>query len=403
MVALCTLLSLATVSAAQNAAVYAPQLLLTPQRLRRLQRDRERQTVRWINFENRVQSAPDSPERGFELALYYAVTRDQNRAKGAVEWAITHSGERRQTALILDWCNDVISDADRTKLITSAAKASGADANAVEQARDALFMAVATGADDQSYKASWGAVLSQLKDGRFADPRILYAASEFLDAVRTTEHLDLREDAPNLFTKIPVEYLLSLRPREVDHPNWRTHIAALAYVSIDPNLAGSQFLQAWAMEDPQMVQDGPGVAYEFLWGDPYLPGVGYQNSDLWLYDPNKRLLARSDWTEKACWVDISAQGVEDVNCPADWRENWVTFGQLTLIPTRAVCTTVPMRKNGEAEIVWGFRPFEGLWFFEGGKVSTAKADAAGLWPVPEKVDGNVCKVATSEMPRRAVP
>jgi hypothetical protein len=47
----------------------SPRLLLTPQRLRRLQRDRARQTLRWQNFEARVQSVPDSPERGFELAL----------------------------------------------------------------------------------------------------------------------------------------------------------------------------------------------------------------------------------------------------------------------------------------------------------------------------------------------
>ena len=31
------------------------------------------------------------------------------------------------------------------------------------------------------------------------------------------------------------------------------------------------------MEDPKMATDGPGVAYEFLWANPYLPGLGYHN------------------------------------------------------------------------------------------------------------------------------
>ena len=33
-----------------------------------------------------------------------------------------------------------------------------------------------------------------------------------------------------------------------------------------------------------MIREGPGVAYEFFWADPYLPGVGYQNLDPWVYD-----------------------------------------------------------------------------------------------------------------------
>src|SRR5438270_2219228 len=60
-----------------SAQTEPPRLLLTPKRLKRLQRDRERQTERWINFEKRVNAVPDSPERGFELALYFAVTHDE--------------------------------------------------------------------------------------------------------------------------------------------------------------------------------------------------------------------------------------------------------------------------------------------------------------------------------------
>jgi hypothetical protein len=83
--------------------------LLTAQRLKRLKRDQERQTPRWLNFEERVKNVPDSPERGFELALYYAVTGDKERAQEAIKWAKAHRSECRQVALILDWCRDVLS------------------------------------------------------------------------------------------------------------------------------------------------------------------------------------------------------------------------------------------------------------------------------------------------------
>ncbi len=93
----------------QDSAGDTPKLLLTAQRLRRLERDRERQTVRWVNFENRVNTVPDSPERGFELALYYAVTHDEKRGREAVDWALAQKYGSRQVALILDWCRELIS------------------------------------------------------------------------------------------------------------------------------------------------------------------------------------------------------------------------------------------------------------------------------------------------------
>ncbi len=76
------------------------------------------------------------------------------------------------------------------------------------------------------------------------------------------------------------------------------HVAALALVAIDPNLPASQFLQSWALEDTQTLREGPGVAYELLWADPYLPGVGYQNMEPWVYDDHGRLFARANWEAK---------------------------------------------------------------------------------------------------------
>src|SRR5580692_6591147 len=89
--------------AAQKAS---PRLLLSASHLRRLERDRERQTERWINLSQRVAAAADSPERGFELALVYAVTHEEAAAEEAIRWAANHPLEYRQIALIADWCGD---------------------------------------------------------------------------------------------------------------------------------------------------------------------------------------------------------------------------------------------------------------------------------------------------------
>src|SRR5207244_2745719 len=101
--------------------------------------------------------------------------------------------------------------------------------------------------------------------------------------------IDLREEDRAFFSQMPVELLLGMKSSDLEHPGWMAHAATLALIGLDPNLASSQFLQGWAISDRQMVREGPGVAYEFLWADPYLPGVVYQNSDAWSYDPHGRL------------------------------------------------------------------------------------------------------------------
>src|SRR5215471_21067348 len=62
-----------------------PRLLLTKQRLRLLQRERERQSMRWEQFASIV-GAP-LPEPGFALALHYRVSGDVASGRKAVEWA----------------------------------------------------------------------------------------------------------------------------------------------------------------------------------------------------------------------------------------------------------------------------------------------------------------------------
>ncbi len=235
------------------------------------------------------------------------------------------------------------------------------------------------------------AFVDELRDGAFTDPQQLYAACEFLMAYRRAERVDLRQDAARFFSDLPTEFLLSLKPDRVEHPDWMTHIAALGLVSVDPNLQGSQFLQGWAMEDRQMIREGPGVAYELLWADPYLPGVGYQNLDPWVYDPDAgRLFARSDWTPHACWVAISKAGIEEEHCAAGWQRVTTNFGHLALIPLTAPCVELPPRKSNEFAIVWKLPPGQAVAFTADKDQHAAHADVAGMLQLGANIGGKVC-------------
>jgi hypothetical protein len=374
---------------AADSVFHSPRLLLTPQRAKRLSRDRERQTVRWASFENRVQTGANSPERGFELALYYAVTHDESRGREAVVWALAHPCERRQVALVLDWCSNLVSADERKKLAAPSCPSAPQDSTA--SFRDALFLKIAQDQDVGDYRADWQRILKRLTAGNHSGPEI-YAVSEYLATIRTTQHVDLRQDSVQLFSLLPTEFLLALRPKQVRHPDWQIHVAALALVGLDPNLEGSQFLQGWAMEDGQTLHDGRGVAYEFLWADPYLPGIGYQNLDPWAYDASGgRLFARSNWEDDACWISISSSGATAENCPPNWKTSVQTFGHLTLVPISQNCYQAPNRRNDESVILWQNPPNQLFTFDQGKQQSTGQADAAGMWRLSANVEGKVCR------------
>jgi hypothetical protein len=377
------LAALGSMQAAEPAepADHPPQLLLNAQRLRRLKRDRDRLTVRWVDFENRVKTVRDSPERGFELALYYAVTGEALRKQEALEWAKAHPCERRQVALIRDWCGGPAPE--QTCSTQPPAGSIGI--------RDQVFSRLAAGEDlAPLVEMTKKSLVSSLLEGKFQDPDELYAACEYLLAVRAAQQIDLREEAPQFFSQLPIEILLALQPAKLEHPDWMTHIAALALVALDPNLPSSQYLQGWAMEERQMVREGPGVAYELLWADPYLPGVGYQNMDTWVYDPTPRLFARTNWEPNSCHIEISAGGVQQENCPAGWQDKPATFGHLTLIPMTAPCIELPHLANNETAILWKLKPEQKLYFWSRKKRQESTADSIGLWRASVDVEGKVC-------------
>jgi hypothetical protein len=223
------------------------------------------------------------------------------------------------------------------------------------------------------------------------DPNDLYAAVEFVAVERAWAHEDFREDTRQFFSDLPIEILLSFRPAELEHPPWIAHAAALALVDVDPNLQGSQFLQAWAMEQRQTIREGPGVAYELLWGDPYLPGIAYENLDPWIYDASGKLFARSDWTATSCWISLSVHGLDAVNCPSGIQANQEKIGNLILIPMLQQCAEIIHKKDNDPIILWKMKGKQRLVFEMAGHPISTTADDAGMWAPARNVNGRVCK------------
>ena len=331
---------------------------------------------------------PDSRERGFELALAYAITRDANQGRQAVEWALAHRCELRQVALVLDWAADQVSDSERKQLAGGSCPQEGE----AEAARDGLFLQIATGEDaEELVQKTAKPLLAGLQKYGWENGADLYAAFEFLYAARSAEHVELRQEAPQFFLSVPAALLLSLKPEQVQHPDWRVHAAALVLVALDTNLEASQYLQGWAIEDPQMIREGEGIAYELLWADPYLPGVGYENLDPWSYDPQQgNLFARTDWDASACWIHVSKAATEERNCPAGWQQKTMSFGRLTLLPLSGTCVQLPKRKTDEAALVWKFKPGQAVYFTLNGRESSEAADAIGMWKPASNIEGRVC-------------
>jgi hypothetical protein len=366
-----------------------PRLLLTSRRLHRLKLDRQRQTDRWLNFEQRVKGTEDSPQRGFELALFYAVSGDESTGRAAVAWAIAHPLETEQRLLVADWCGAVLTAAERETLSSAAPPAS----DPADLARNLLFQAVVRGQDPTAdFKSAWDTALKSLKKDPSAwRPEQLYSLYEAIAAMQTNFHTDLRRESSDLFSQLPAIFLLSLSPEQLEQPSWRTRMAGLIMVNVDPNLQASSFVQGWAMEDPKQQKQGPGVGYEFLWADPYLPGLGYFNMEPWVYLPDSSfLIARAGWEPQACSIKQTPGKFEPLHCDPNIQSRPATFGKLVLLPMRQPCTSVksdPSRTVILAEL----RPGSEVSWKIDGNTRNGTADAAGLLRLPFDAVGRVCK------------
>jgi len=313
----------------------APRLLLNPQRLRLVQRERERDSLRWQPFSTLVSGGAAMPEPGFAWGLYYRASGQVAWGKKAVDWALSDEAkDLRQLALVFDWCGPAMTDtqADRlaAKLERALTASTGKDVRQ-QSARAFAAIALADRLPDHGESVmkplieQWwrSEIVKKLDTGAPAIPRDqVYALLELLHVVRDNLKIDLRDDAPDYFKALPTDHLVSHYPAPYPaaENEYRVPIyvrdgepdindaalsraAELAIVAYDSNAAENQFLQGWLMQDRFLMRGGFGIPYEFLWANPYQPGLSYFQMPLVYHDSlSGHLFARTSWDENATWL-----------------------------------------------------------------------------------------------------
>ena len=305
----------------------SPRLLLTRQRLRLLQRERDRQSMRWQRFEDLVTSGAALPEAAVDDALYYQVAGNAAAGRKAIEWALGSSAtDLRQLALVFDWCGRLMSNTQADQLAAKIEHAIGAPRDDLpgQSARALAAIAIADHLKDQGESVLKPLVEQWWRGG--ADAKLQrgqeYPLMELLHAIRDNVNVDLRESAPAVFKDFPFDqfyghYPAPFRGQDNDFfvplyagdsdpdpqaADW-SRAAGLAMVAYDPNYEEVQYLQGWLMQDRFQMRDALGAAYEFLWANPYQPGLSYALLPLIFHNPaTGHVFARTSWDEEATWI-----------------------------------------------------------------------------------------------------
>ncbi len=328
-----------------------PRIFLGARRLRLLRRERERQSMRWNQFHLLMAGKAPMPEPGVAQALYYEVSGSAEAGQQAVAWALGTGSDLRQLALVFDWCQDILTAPQSKTLAAKLARGieqSRRDAS-VSAIRSRLLAAVALSGHvpdvpereiEQVVRKWWeGQIVPAINGGREAIARDdAYALMEILHVVRDNFNQDLREGAPRFFTDLPIVQLLSYYPAtfpagENDYripaaphaegePDLRraalSRAAEFSMVAFDANAPGSQFLQGWLLNDHFLMRGTFGAPYEFLWANPYQPGLSYFQAPLVEHDSLLgRLFVRSGWDESAAWLGFFSGELQMFNLGGD--------------------------------------------------------------------------------------
>lgn len=314
----------------------APRLLLNQRRLRLLRRERERDSIRWQQFHNLMAGNARMEEPGFAKALYSLVTATPAPCREAMDWAVkqasvSDAAQLREMSLVYDWCAASGNGASGALLARRLSMVLPSRPVEAAQVRSAVLAALAL-ADVETAQAqallkhaveNWWQkrVMPELAANRipFKSREDLHAAAEFLHVMRDNFRVDLREGAGKFFELLPPMLLLSYYPQpwpspENEYripayigkgdPNLReavfSRVAELALVAYDGNAQPHQFLQGWLMQDRFLMRSTFGITYEFLWANPYLPGLSFTYMPD-LYHEHGRLFTRAGWDEDAAW------------------------------------------------------------------------------------------------------
>jgi len=402
-----------------------PRLLLRPQRLRLLQRERSRQSMRWEQFHALVEGRAILPEPGFALALYYRVSGDVQAGRQAVGWALSAGGDLRQLALVMDWCAPLMNEAQTktlvTRLETALAEAPG---DSVAETRSRVLAAIAladhnlrrSAAELKRVVESWwqGKIVPALAAGKPIPRRDHYALFELFHALRDNLDMDLREDARWYFKDLPIyrlvtyypasypgaenEYRIPVSPQaEPDLiASMLSRAADMALVAYDPNAQETQFLQGWLMQDRYLMRHPFGIPYEFLWANPYHPGLTYHSLPLTYHDPRFGcLFVRSSWEEDAIWLgwfDGSLQVFRDGEprrLNASQHTEPLPVGEALVIPV-AGRTRLSIPDGAGRLFLVGLKPNQVYEIeVDDEEMREERTDAGGILPLPPGTRGGL--------------
>lgn len=168
-----------------------------------------------------------------------------------------------------------------------------------------------------------GRVVPSLKEGvNLIGRDEMHLLYQIMHVVRDNTSIDLREDAKEFFKDLPVWHLLSHYPATypgaenqyripvytgTGEPDIRvatlSRAAEMMMVSYDNNAIESQYMQGWLMQDRFLLRSTLGIPYEYLWANPYQPGLPYFKLNPFFHDKNRGILfVRSSWEDDARWI-----------------------------------------------------------------------------------------------------
>jgi len=360
------LLAAVTICAAQEddfrAYTESPRLFLRPQRLRLLKRERERQSIRWQQLDTLVSGKVPMVEPGFAYALFSRITGREEYCRQAERGVGT---DLRQMAIVYDWCQT-----ERLVPILKQSADKLAMAKDVPSQRNRALAAIALAEVDAAWSEKtmrdvivrwWrGSIVPTLKKGAPLPANSTYALFELLHVVRDNLNIDLRDQIQGYFRDLPLQHLLSYYPAafpgaenefripyyaEDGEPDLKaaslSRAAELAMVAYDSNPVEIQALQSWLLQDRFLMRGAFGIVYEYLWANPYQPGITFHVLPNLFHDKrNGRLFIRSSWEEDAtffCYDQGKAQVFDagkraDVNMTAQKKP--IRVGMATIIVAR---------------------------------------------------------------------
>ncbi|MGH9594548.1 MAG: hypothetical protein ACRD5L_15765, partial [Bryobacteraceae bacterium] len=133
-----------------------PRLFLRPHRLNLLRKEPGRQSMRWEQFSTLLKGGVQPPEPGFAWALFYEIAGDKAAGRKAVEWAVSPQrriGDLRQLAIVYDWCQDVLTQAEAQSLASHIRAFLGQPLNSpsLPSERDRVLAALSIAERDQDF------------------------------------------------------------------------------------------------------------------------------------------------------------------------------------------------------------------------------------------------------------